>query len=80
MTPELAQYYEERFSMMSSIGWKQLIEDVQGLKDNYENLSTIKGVDDLYFRKGQLDIITWLLNLKEVSEQAFEGLHSEEVI
>lgn len=80
MDKELEKYYTERFSMMSTIGWKELIEDVQGLKDTYENLSTIKGVDDLYFRKGQLDIINWLLNLKDVSELAFEGLKIEETI
>jgi hypothetical protein len=80
MDKELAQYYEERFSMMSTIGWKQLIEDVQGLKDNYENLSNIKTVDELYFKKGQIDILIWLLNLKEISEQAFEGLQSEETV
>lgn len=80
MTPELEKYYTDRFDMMSSKGWKELIEDVEELKKSYENLSSVKTVDDLYFKKGQLDIIHWLINLKEVSEEAFEGLKLEETV
>jgi hypothetical protein len=79
VTPELSKYYEERFSMMSTKGWADLIEDTEQLKQSYDNLSTIKTVDDLYFRQGQLDIINWILNLKQVSEQAFEELNAETI-
>lgn len=80
MTPELDKYYTERFAMMSTTGWKQLVEDVEELKKNYELVSNVKSPDDLYFRKGQLDIIYWLLNLKEISEQSYEDLKREETI
>ena len=80
MTPELQHYYEERFAMMSTTGWKQLVEDVEELKKSYELVSNVKSPDDLYFRKGQLDIIYWLLNLKEISEQSYEDLKREETI
>jgi hypothetical protein len=36
MNRELQDYYEERFSMCSSQGWKQLIEDVQLMKPEVE--------------------------------------------
>jgi hypothetical protein len=64
---------------MSTKGWADLIEDTEQLKQSYDNLSTIKTVDDLYFRQGQLDIINWILNLKQVSEQAFEELNAETI-
>lgn len=80
MTSELLHYYEERFAMMSTTGWKQLVEDVEELKKSYELVSNVKSPDDLYFRKGQLDIIYWLLNLKEISEQSYEDLKREETI
>lgn len=76
----LEKYYEDRFAMMSTTGWKQLVEDVEELKKNYELVSNVKSPDDLYFRKGQLDIIYWLLNLKEISEQSYEDLQREETI
>ena len=80
MTPELLHYYEERFAMMATTGWKQLVEDIEELKKSYELVSNVKSPDDLYFRKGQLDIIYWLLNLKEISEQSYEDLKHEKTI
>lgn len=65
---------------MATTGWKQLVEDVEELKKSYELVSNVKSPDDLYFRKGQLDIIYWLLNLKEISEQSYEDLKREETI
>ena len=80
MSPELQKYYEERFSTMATKGWSDFIEDVQELKKPLENLTTIKTVEDLYFRQGQLDIINWVLGLKSVSEMAFEELKNEDTL
>jgi hypothetical protein len=71
---ELQQYYEERFSTMTTVGWKQFIEDVQALFDSYNNISTVDTHEELHKRKGQLDILQWVLTLKSVSEQAYEEL------
>lgn len=80
MTPELQKYYEERFSMMSTIGWKDFIEDLTELKDNYADITKVNSVDGLYFKQGQLDILNFILNLKGVSEMAYESLSNEETI
>ena len=80
MTPELQKYYEERFSMMSTIGWKDFIEDLTELKDNYADITKVNSVDGLYFKQGQLDILNFILNLKGVSEMAYESLSNEEII
>jgi hypothetical protein len=74
---DLQKYYEERFSMMGTIGWKDFIEDVQTLFDSYDKVNSIGSPDDFYFRKGQLDILQWILNLKAVSEQTYEELQNE---
>jgi hypothetical protein len=71
---ELQQYYEDRFSTMATIGWKEFIEDVQALFDTYNNISTVDTHEELHKRKGQLDILQWVLSLKAVSEQAYEEL------
>lgn len=75
MAPEIKQYYEERFSTMASIGWKDFLDDLTALKAPIEDISTIKTVDMLYFRQGQLDIINWVLGLREISEQTYEELN-----
>jgi len=79
MTPELQKYYEERFSMMSTQGWVDLMEDVDNMIEPLNNISTIEDEKSLQFRKGELSILIWLKNLKQVSERAFEDLNEKNV-
>ena len=79
MNPELQRYYEERFSMMSTQGWIELMEDVDKMIEPLNNVSTIVDEKGLQFRKGELSILIWLKNLKQVSERAFEDLNEKNV-
>lgn len=79
MTPELQKYYDERFSMMASEGWKQLLEDIDNMIEPLNNIATISDEKSLQFRKGELSILTWLKNLKQVSERAYEDLNEKNV-
>lgn len=74
MDKELAKFYEEAFSMMATVGWKDFMEDIQKVKTNYNDLSTVADTQELYFRKGQLDILNWLLGLKSSYEKTYEDL------
>ena len=74
MNPELQKYYEARFEMMSKDGWKDLVEDVDKIIVSLNNISTIDSEKDLQFKKGELSILTWLRNLKEISERAYEEI------
>ena len=75
MTPELEKYYNERFTTMSSQGWLDLVEDVKDMIATYNNVTTINSVDEFYKRQGQLDILNWILNLRELSEKTYEELN-----
>jgi hypothetical protein len=77
MNRELQTYYEERFSTMSTQGWIDLMEDVDRMIEPLNNISTIADEKTLQFRKGELSILIWLKNLKQVSEQAFEDLNEK---
>ena len=79
MTPELEKYYEERFSTMATIGWRDLMEDVERMIEPLNNISTITDEKSLQYRKGELSILTWLQNLKQVSERAYEDLNEKNV-
>jgi crotonobetainyl-CoA:carnitine CoA-transferase CaiB-like acyl-CoA transferase len=79
MNPELQKYYEERFSMMSTQGWVELMEDVDKMIEPLNNISTIADEKSLQFRKGEYSILIWLKNLKQVSERAFEDLNEKNV-
>jgi len=79
MTPELQKYYESRFDMMSTDGWKDLTVDIDIMIESLNNLSVIPDGNALMFKKGELSILTWLKTLKEVSERAFEELNEKNV-
>lgn len=74
MTPELQKYYEDRFSMMATEGWKDLVEDIDNMIYALNNISVIESESQLQFKRGELSILTWLKNLKQISERAYEEL------
>ena len=79
MTPELQHYYEDRFSMIASQGWRDLLEDIDGMITSLNNVATIQDEKDLQFKKGELSILNWLKTLKQVSEEAYEGLNEKDL-
>lgn len=80
MDIKLQKYYEDRFATMTTQGWTDFIEDVQALFDAYNQISTVESHEELHKRKGQLDILQWILTLKNVSEQAYEEIKNEETV
>lgn len=77
MAPELQRYYEESFNMMATEGWASLMEDLSKLKDSLNNLSLVTDTQDLYFRKGQIDILDLILKRKDTCVQVYEELQNE---
>lgn len=59
--------------MMSTKAWAQLIEDLLDIRTQYEN---IRNCDqkNIEFRKGQVDILDYLIGLKELSTTAYQEL------
>ena len=70
----LQQYYEETFSMTATKGWQFLMEDLTKLKESVNNLSVTTDTQDLFFRKGQLDILDLILNRKKTCEEVYDQL------
>ena len=76
MDIKLQKYYEDRFAMMSTQGWIDLIDDIQVMIDSTD---TIQGIDDikkLHFKQGELNMMNWLKTLKQVSELAYTELQN----
>jgi hypothetical protein len=73
---KLQEYYESRFSMTATQGWQDLMEDAQTMFNSLNNVLPIQNEADLHLKRGQLDILQWLLSLKDVSEQSYEQLMS----
>ena len=77
MDKELQRYYEETFNMMSTEGWKYLVEDLKELEKNLDNVRTVKDEHSLNYRLGQLDILDLILNRKKTCEEIYEQLQQE---
>lgn len=75
---DLQEYYEARFDMMSSKGWKDLQIDIEKVIEERNNLLATKSIEELNFRKGQLDVLHWIRTLKQLSEEAWEQLENEQ--
>ena len=77
MAPELQKFYESAFSMMSTEGWQDFMEDVQKVVATYDKLSSVTETHSLDFRRGQLDILNWLLGLRTAYSSTYEQLQQE---
>lgn len=64
--------------MMATQGWADLMEDLNKLKNSLNNLSLVTDTQDLFFRKGQIDILDLLLKRKDTCEQVYEELQNED--
>jgi len=78
MEQPLQKYYEDQFSLFIQPGWTDLVEDLQQLKDSINDLSLVTDTQDLYFRKGQLDILELILLRKQTCEEVYKQLEEEE--
>jgi hypothetical protein len=77
MDKELEKYYEDRFSMMATQGWKDLLDDVKGMELATNEISGVQDEKTLHFRRGELSILRWILSLKQTSEKVYEDLKNE---
>jgi len=57
VSPDDESYYENYLDLFLHDGWKQFVEESQQLIDSY-NIEEIKNEQDLFFVKGQLNILT----------------------
>ena len=79
MSPELDKYYTERFSMMATQGWKDLIEDLEIMIKATDTLAGIDSEQQLYFKKGEMSILNWIKNLRDASAEVYDQLQAEEL-
>ena len=69
---DLTKFYDDAFDMMSTQGWKDLMEDILKVKNSYDKLSSVTETHPLDFRRGQMDILNWMLGLRTAYEQTYE--------
>ena len=77
MDQETQEYYDNYFSLFSSAGWKQLMEEFSSNAFNINSVEAAKDPDDMYFRKGQLNVLAHLINMESIVNTNYEGANEE---
>jgi hypothetical protein len=78
MEPQLQKYYENRLSMMGDEAWNDLMDDVREMLAATNRLDGIDSEKALWFKKGEVSIMNWLLSLKDTSEEAYKTIKDED--
>lgn len=53
-------------------GMKIMILKMQDMVDEYDRLDSIKDINDLHFKKGQVDILKWVIGYQPLVRQTLE--------
>jgi hypothetical protein len=78
MNRELQDYYEARFAMMATTGWRDLVDDIVTMIEATDRLGGIDTEQQLHFKKGELSIMNWIKTLRESSTEVYEQLLVED--
>lgn len=78
MTPELETYFDNYNVLFNSEGFKQLVEELSRNATQLADIQTVKDVEDLYFRKGQVSAFATVINLEATITAAREQAEAEE--
>ena len=64
MTPELETYFNNYNELFNHSGFKQLLEELSNNIEKLSDLTSIKDVEELFFRKGQIAAFNAVINLE----------------
>ena len=68
------KFLADRLGMMETDGWLDLVEDIKNLEASIVNFDSISSEKDLWFIKGQLRLINFILSLENSTNLALEEL------
>lgn len=58
-------------------GWKQLMEEFSSNAFNINSVEATKDPDDMYFRKGQLNVLAHLINMESIVNTNYDEASEE---
>jgi hypothetical protein len=78
MNTELETYFDNYFELFNHEGFKQLLQELSTNATQLADVQTVKDVEDLFFRKGQVAAFATVINLQATIEAAREQAEVEE--
>ena len=79
MDKETEEYYNKYFDLFGNDGWKQLIEELTQNAIAINSVEATKDGNDLYLRKGQLNVLAYMLNFEATGNNNFDELQKQDV-
>lgn len=79
MDKETEEYYNKYFDLFGNDGWKQLIEELKQNAIAINSVEATKDGNDLYLRKGQLNVLAYMLNFEATVNNNFDELQKQDV-
>ena len=76
MEKETEVYYNKYFDLFQTDGWKQLIEELEQNALVINSVEATKDANDLYMRKGQINILAYILNLESTTNNNYDELEN----
>jgi hypothetical protein len=70
---ETEKYYQNLKDMFRTDGWKVLMDELKNNALQINSVEVTKDNEDLNFRKGQLNILAFILNMESTVEHYLEG-------
>lgn len=77
MNREEQKVFEERLEMFNSDAWKLLAEEIEMQEEGINDPQILNSVEELWYVKGQLTVLRWLLTLPHATELQYEEILSE---
>ena len=78
MDQETQTYYDNYFSLFMTDGWKQLTSEFTNNANNINSIESTKDANDMYFRKGQLNVLAHLINMETIVTNNYEEANKTE--
>ena len=78
MDQETQVYYDNYFSLFMTDGWKQLTSEFTNNANNINSIESTKDANDMYFRKGQLNVLAHLINMETIVTNNYEEANKTE--
>jgi len=71
------KHYEQIQEMLMTDGWKNVEKELSELIEAIGNIEAVKNSDELFYKKGQLNIANLILNLPHTVDSALDVLKED---
>jgi len=77
MTVSDKEVLEQRLELFSTETWRGFVKELNDMADSLDTIVTVDTLEALHTRRGQVGILSMLINLEETTKYTLEQLDNE---